>query len=238
MAIVKTHLGNIKGPRGEQGVPGPAGPQGVQGIPGIPGIPGDKGDKGDKGVDGKSAYTIATEGGYTGTESAFNAALSSVPSHIANKSNPHGVTAAQIGAVPTSRTINGKALTGNITLSASDVGAAPSGHTHADLSGTFRAVYGETSFADIKAAFDAGKIVFMDRARLDANLTIFLECRIFAAYCSSDVVQFKGVWLMQYGTNNATSKLVIVENSVTSGNVWSVVTKQIGNSAIEDYTLN
>ena len=35
--------------------------------------------------------------------------------------------------VPTSRTINGKALTGNITLSANDVGAAASSHTHSYL---------------------------------------------------------------------------------------------------------
>ena len=34
------------------------------------------------------------------------------------------------GYVPTSRTVNGKALSSNITLSASDVGAAPSSHTH------------------------------------------------------------------------------------------------------------
>lgn len=33
------------------------------------------------------------------------------------------ITAAQVGAVPTSRTVNGKALSSNITLSASDVGA-------------------------------------------------------------------------------------------------------------------
>lgn len=58
-------------------------------------------------------------------------------SHASNKSNPHEVTAeqvgarpsdwmptaAQVGAVPTSRTVNGKALSSNITLSASDVGA-------------------------------------------------------------------------------------------------------------------
>ena len=36
------------------------------------------------------------------------------------------------GYVPTSRTVNGKALTGNISLSASDVGAAASSHTHDD----------------------------------------------------------------------------------------------------------
>lgn len=34
--------------------------------------------------------------------------------------------------VPTSRTVNGKALTANITLSASDVGAAPTSHNHND----------------------------------------------------------------------------------------------------------
>ena len=46
----------------------------------------------------------------------------SLDTHAADKSNPHEVTAAQIGAVPTSRTVNGKALTENITLAATDVG--------------------------------------------------------------------------------------------------------------------
>ena len=55
---------------------------------------------------------------------------SAVAAHSQNKSNPHGVTAAQINAVPTSRTVNGKALSGNITLTASDTGAAPSSHNH------------------------------------------------------------------------------------------------------------
>ena len=36
----------------------------------------------------------------------------------------HTHTAANVGAVPTSRTVNGKALSANITLAASDVGAA------------------------------------------------------------------------------------------------------------------
>lgn len=38
------------------------------------------------------------------------------------------VTPANIGAVPTTRTVNGKALSGNISLTASDVGAASSSH--------------------------------------------------------------------------------------------------------------
>ena len=57
-------------------------------------------------------------------------AQSTADNHIANKNNPHGVTAAQVGAVPTSRTVNGKPLSSNITLGASDVGAAASNHTH------------------------------------------------------------------------------------------------------------
>ena len=40
-------------------------------------------------------------------------------------------TASEVGAVPTSRTVNGKALSSNITLSASDVDAASSSHGHA-----------------------------------------------------------------------------------------------------------
>lgn len=45
------------------------------------------------------------------------------------------------GYVPTSRTVNGKALSSNITLTASDVGAAESSHTHGYLTndGTFSA---------------------------------------------------------------------------------------------------
>lgn len=66
--------------------------------------------------------------------------LSQLTEHIANKQNPHNVTAAQaharadtwlptvteIGAVPTTRTVNGKPLSEDITLGATDVGARPS----------------------------------------------------------------------------------------------------------------
>ncbi len=120
----------IQGPKGEQGVQGEQGPQGKQGIQGLPGEKGDtgpqgptgpKGDtgpqgvqgeqgpqgvqgiqgpKGDTGADGKSAYSSAQDGGYTGNEDNFNAALAGVPAHIASTSNPHKVTAAQAGADP------------------------------------------------------------------------------------------------------------------------------------------
>ena len=94
------------GPQGETGATGPAGatgatgPQGEQGIQGIQGPQGPQGEQGPAGVagaDGKSAYQTAVEGGYSGTETAFNAALADVPGHIASKDNPHVVTKAQVG---------------------------------------------------------------------------------------------------------------------------------------------
>lgn len=75
-------------------------------------------------------------------------------SHTSNKTNPHDVTKAQVGLgnvdntsdankpvstatqtaldgkVPTTRKVNGKALSADITLSNTDVGAAASSHTH------------------------------------------------------------------------------------------------------------
>lgn len=44
----------------------------------------------------------------------------------AKTENKPTYTASEVGAVPTTRTVNGKALSGNITLSAADVGALPS----------------------------------------------------------------------------------------------------------------
>lgn len=76
------------------------------------GIPSIKGDN------GKSAYEQAVEGGYKGTEEEFIQILGNlggvfalqladtidaeehIEEHISDKNNPHGVTAAQVGALP------------------------------------------------------------------------------------------------------------------------------------------
>lgn len=65
---------------------------------GLPGKDGAPGADGKDGAPGKSAYQAAVEKGYTGTEEEFNAALANIPAHIADKANPHAVTAAQVGA--------------------------------------------------------------------------------------------------------------------------------------------
>ena len=59
----------LRGPKGEKGDTGDQGPQGETG---------EQGPKGETGEDGKSAYESAVEGGYTGTEAEFYAALAVV----------------------------------------------------------------------------------------------------------------------------------------------------------------
>lgn len=73
-----------------------------------------------------SDTNLATAKSYTDTV-VNNKANSSHTHSISNITNLQSSLDAK---VPTSRTVNGKSLTGNITLSASDVGAANSSHTH------------------------------------------------------------------------------------------------------------
>lgn len=83
-------LPGVKGDAGERGAQGERGIQGLQGIRGIQGLPGAKGDKGSDGLDGKdglpgakgvdgkdgkSAYQIAVEQGFAGSEAAWLASL-------------------------------------------------------------------------------------------------------------------------------------------------------------------
>ena len=82
--------GSIQGPQGIQGEQGIQGDQGIQGIQGIQGVPGEEGqqgtpggngldglpgDQGDKGDDGDSAYQVAVDNGFSGTEAEWLASL-------------------------------------------------------------------------------------------------------------------------------------------------------------------
>ena len=84
------NVGALKGPKGDTGPQGPKGDTGATGPKGDTGDVGPKGPKGDTGpqgpkgdigsagADGKSAYASARDGGYTGTESQFNADLAAL----------------------------------------------------------------------------------------------------------------------------------------------------------------
>ena len=70
------------GPAGEPGAQGPKGDKGETGPQGEMGPKGDKGDTGSPGPPGKSAYQVAAEGGYLGTEAEFNAALAGIDNKL------------------------------------------------------------------------------------------------------------------------------------------------------------
>lgn len=65
-------LASLKGEKGDQGIQGEQGIQGVQGEQGIQGETGQKGDTGDAGL---SAYDIALQEGFIGTEAEWLASL-------------------------------------------------------------------------------------------------------------------------------------------------------------------
>ena len=75
-----------QGPAGQDGAKGDPGDTGPQGPQGETGPQGPQGDPGAAGAAGKSAYQAAKDGGYTGTESAFNTALAQVSSKITKAS--------------------------------------------------------------------------------------------------------------------------------------------------------
>lgn len=83
-------------------------------------------------IDESALYLTPDEDGYTQVE------IDEIMSGKADVAHTHtidNVTNLQTeldGKVPTSRTVNGKSLAGDVTLSASDVGAAPSSHDHND----------------------------------------------------------------------------------------------------------
>ena len=74
-------------------------------------------------------YSDSLEEGAEELPTIKTVASSVVDEHASRKDNPHGVTTTQIGAVPTSRKVNNKALSADITLTASDVSAVPTTRT-------------------------------------------------------------------------------------------------------------
>lgn len=83
-----------------------------------------------------TAHTHAAGDVTSGTLNIARVPTGTTSSTVAFGDRAH--TAADVGAVPTSRTVNSKALSANITLAAADVGAAATSHTHpvADISAT------------------------------------------------------------------------------------------------------
>lgn len=86
-----------------------------------------------------SLENVINSAGTSDADSVINK-LNEVFTFLENTEEGINFATALAGKVPTSRTINGKALTSDITLSAADVGAATSGHTHSEYVPVIRTI--------------------------------------------------------------------------------------------------
>lgn len=89
----------------------------------------------DVGADASGSAADALTNANSYTDEKVGVVADDLSEHTGRTDNPHGVTASQIGAVPTTRKVNNKSLSSNITLSASDVGADASGTASSAVSG-------------------------------------------------------------------------------------------------------
>ena len=135
------------GPQGPQGIQGEVGPQGPQGETGPQGIQGEVGPQGPQGIQGEvgprgpqgDQPPLSTSAPLAlGVASSGSSAIASREDHIhpmptaadVGAASAEEVNALKNSTVPTSRTINGKALSDDISLTYSDVGASAASHTH------------------------------------------------------------------------------------------------------------
>ena len=136
-----------RGPQGPQGIQGEIGPQGIQGETGPQGPQGEKGDIGPQGPQGLQGPQGDQPPLSTNAPLALGVASSGSSTIASREDHIHPMpSAADIGAasaeevntlknstVPTSRTVNSKALSSDISLTYSDVGAAAASHSHNSL---------------------------------------------------------------------------------------------------------
>lgn len=73
--VFNINFSGLKGETGAAGATGPQGPQGIQGTQGPQGPQGAQGVAGESGADGESAYQIAVNNGFVGTEEEWLASL-------------------------------------------------------------------------------------------------------------------------------------------------------------------
>ena len=160
---------------------------------------------------------------------------SDLTSHTGNKSNPHGVTLAQLGVnatatelnyvdgvtsaiqtqlnakVPTSRTVNGKALSSNVTLSASDVGADASGSAN-------------TALTNAKAYTDAEITEWVGDKTVSAQISTAIENKV-------DKVSGKGLSTNDYTTTEKDKLAGIATGAEVNQNAFSTI--KVGSTEVK-----
>ena len=111
--------------KGEQGIQGPKGNPGEQGERGEQGLKGDTGDPGAQGPEGKSAYQVAVDDGFVGSESDWLASLKGEKGDQGPKGDPGDSATLPIASSTTLGGVkigSGLSIDGNGLLSATQSG--------------------------------------------------------------------------------------------------------------------
>ena len=146
-----------------------------------------KTETGTEWADGKSAYTAAQEGGYTGAEAEFNAALASTPGHIAD-SDIHVTNEEKTAWSAKQDTLTG--TEGQAVVFGADGKAAAADTTETELMGIPAGVLKGTS-SGISAA-EAGKDYMGPVAVTAADNGKFLRV-VNGAWAAASVADASGV---------------------------------------------
>jgi hypothetical protein len=120
----------------------------------------------------------------------------------------HGLTAADVSAVPTTRTVNSKALSANITLDAGDVGAASNTHEHGNITNDGR-IASTTAIANGDSLIIGNAI---------GNGVLVKSSLLFATTHSSEFLRKDGTWVVPY-THPTTDGNKHLPSGGASGNI-------------------
>lgn len=154
--------------------------------------------------------------------------------------NKPSYTASEVGAVPTSRKVNNKALSSDITLNASDVGALSSDtvipsktsdltNDSGYITGMEILSYGSSTWQNFIDAYTAKKVVYC-RASSNANPASGSQTRLaFMAYVNNATsptsVEFQYYRSVSSHSASQQGDQVFVY-TLTSAGVWSVTTRE------------
>ena len=145
------------------------------------------------GAQGKSAYQTAVEAGYMDTEAAFNSALKDVPGHIANKNNPHGVTAAQAGADPTGTAASAVSEHNSSTTAHSDIRTALEGKETAGAAETVQSNLNGHTGDTIVHITEAERTKWDGKANAPKSVSVTLAAASWDSTAKTQTVTVTGV---------------------------------------------
>lgn len=148
-------------------------------------------------------------------------------------------TAADVGAVPTTRTVNGKALSSNITLTASDVSALPSSTVIPTITDTYSAtstdgMSGKAVASAISGKADSSSLSdYIAKSGGSAQQTISLTSGTgtnplgIKSMSNSSYISFSGSsgWLASFGINSSKKPVVYDGSSHTIPYTTDIPTK-------------